>query len=74
LCDVLQAFSRKRLLGPSAVNCCHGIEELIHVSDYDISDFDAFEEDVLAEIEVLQGELEKTFTILENQIENDGKD
>ena len=67
LCEILEEFVRRGLVDSSAVRCCRGIEELIQVSDYDISNFDAFEEEVLAEIEVLQEELEQTFAILEKR-------
>jgi len=71
LCATLKELVKLKLIASSAVNCCRGIESLIQVSDYDISDFDAFEEEVSAEIESLQAELENTFEILEKRIAND---
>jgi hypothetical protein len=68
LCETLQEFVKAGYASPAIVNCCRGIKDLIQVSDYDIADEDAFEEAALAEINVLQEELENVFVTLDDEI------
>jgi hypothetical protein len=66
--SVLQKFVVEGLIDRSAVTCCSGMEELIQVADYDITDEDQFAEDIASEIGVLQEELDNAFNRFEAQV------